>query len=149
MNKICIPTTLMLLLMATESPVGEALQLQQPSLSRRQAFASIATAAAASAFVIAPPASNALDMDAFANQQLKSSVCDDKKCAPKLTDDEALCRYGSPAQKTGEACVRAGLSTKRAGTLDAFGQSDRGDFARCKSRYEDKGDRYELVTECK
>jgi hypothetical protein len=146
MNKISTSTTLMLLLMATVSP-GEA--LQQPSLSRRQAFASIATAAAASAFVITPLASDALDMDAFANQQLSSSVCDDKKCAPKLTDDEALCRYGSPSQKTGEACVRANLSTKRAGTLDAFGQTDRGDYVRCKSRYVDMGDRYEMVTECK
>jgi hypothetical protein len=141
MNKISTLTTLLLLLMATVSP-SEA--LQQPSLSRRQAFASIATAAAASAFVIAPLASNALDMDAFANQQLTPSVA-----PPKLTDDEALCRYGSPAQKTGEACVRAGLPTKRSGSLDAFGKTDRGDYVRCKSRYEDRGDRYEMVTECK
>jgi hypothetical protein len=142
MNKISTLTTLLLLLMATVSP-SEA--LQQPSLSRRQAFASIATAtAAASVFVIAPLASNALDMDAFANQQLTPSVA-----PPKLTDDEALCRYGSPAQKTGEACVRAGLPTKRSGSLDAFGKTDRGDYVRCKSRYEDRGDRYEMVTECK
>jgi hypothetical protein len=45
--------------------------------------------------------------------------------------------------------VRAGLPTKRAGTLDAFGQTDRGDYVRCKSRYVDMGDRYEMVTECK
>lgn len=75
----------------------------------------------------------ALDMEAFINQELtKDSV------KAMLSDDEALCRFGQPSQATGEACLRAGLSTKRrsGGTLDAFGTVDRGDFVRCKFEYE-------------
>jgi len=113
------------------------------SLSRRAFFAA--------APLIAAPAAFALDMDAFANQQLADEVCDEKvnkKCAPKLTEDEALCRYGFPSKKTGEACVRAGMSTQRSGGLDASGTYDRGDYVRCKTFYEDKGDRYEKKVVC-
>jgi hypothetical protein len=59
----------------------------------------------------------------------------DKKCKPKLTEDEALCRFGQPSKKTGEACVRAGLSTKRPSGVDAFGSVDRGTFVKCKPNY--------------
>ena len=42
-----------------------------------------------------------------------------------MSDDEALCRFGSPSKKVGEACVRAGMSTKRPSGVDAFGTVDR------------------------
>ena len=90
-------------------------------------------------------------MDSFVNQELQSSKCDEKvnkKCAPKLTEDEALCRYGFPAKATGEACVRAGMSTARAGGLDAFGKMDRGDFVKCRVYYEDTGTKYEKRFDC-
>lgn len=83
----------------------------------------------------------ALDMDAFANQQLAGEACNektDKKCKPKLSDDAALCRFGSPSPETGAACLRAGMPTDRPGSpVDAFGKIDRGDYLRCKSYYVD------------
>jgi hypothetical protein len=88
----------------------------------------------------------ALDMDAFMNQELnKDSV------KPTLSQDEALCRFGQPSQATGEACLRAGLSTKRrsGGTLNAFGTVDRGDFVRCKYEYQlDGKGGYDKITVC-
>jgi len=87
----------------------------------------------------------ALDVDAFVNDQLAGETCNDrvdKKCKPKLSDDEALCRFGFPSKEVGEACQRAGLSTKRAGStqgLDASGKSDRGDYVRCKQFYANEG----------
>jgi hypothetical protein len=81
---------------------------------------------------------SALDIDAFMNNEL-SKPCDpsrDKKCAPKLSEDEALCRFGQPSPATGQACVRAGLSSKRPGGVDAFGKIDRGGFVKCKAVYE-------------
>jgi hypothetical protein len=94
--------------------------------------------------IAAPTAAMALDMDAFINKELESTTtsCDEKinkKCRPKLSDDEALCRFGSPSKATGEACVRAGMPTTKAGGVDAFGKLDRGDFIRCKTLYEDDG----------
>jgi hypothetical protein len=88
----------------------------------------------------------ALDMEAFINQELtKDSV------KPMLSEDEALCRFGQPSRTTGEACLRAGLSTKRrsGGTLDAFGTVDRGDFVRCNFEYElDGKGGYDKITVC-
>ena len=80
-------------------------------------------------------------MDAFANSQIEADKknCDpkrDPKCAPKLSEDEALCRFGSPTPATGQACVRAGLSPSRPGGVDAFGKIDRGGFVKCKPIYE-------------
>ena len=49
--------------------------------------------------VFAPPASTAafvlalLDFDAFESSEITK---DEKKSAPILSDDEALCRYGAP-----------------------------------------------------
>jgi len=56
-------------------------------------------------------AANALDMDAFMNSELESDKknCDpkrDPKCIPKLTEDEALCKYGQSGNARGEACKR-------------------------------------------
>jgi len=92
--------------------------------------------------IAAPTAAMALDMDAFINKELESTICDEKinkKCQPKLSDDEALCRFGSPSKATGQACVRAGMPTAKAGGVDAFGKLDRGDYVRCKTVYEDDG----------
>jgi hypothetical protein len=95
----------------------------------------------------APSVAWALDMDAFINQELsKDSV------NPMLGKDEALCRFGQPSQATGEACLRAGMSTKRrgsGGTLDAFGNVNRGDFVRCQFEYElDGKGGYDKITVC-
>ena len=92
--------------------------------------------------------SAALDMDAFARKELADEVCDDrvsKKCKPQLSEDEALCRFGQPSPKTGEACLRAGMSTKRPTGVDAFGTLDRGEFIRCKPKYVDDPKTNKLV----
>ena len=54
---------------------------------------------------------NELDMDAFMNSELESDTknCDpkrDPKCAPELSADEALCKYGQSGAARGEACKR-------------------------------------------
>jgi hypothetical protein len=102
--------------------------------------------------IATPTAAMALDMDAFINKELESTTCDEKinkKCQPKLSDDEALCRFGSPSKATGEACVRAGMPTAKAGGVDAFGKLDRGDYIRCKTIYEDDGGpKYVRVRKC-
>jgi hypothetical protein len=63
---------------------------------------------------------DALDYDSFMNKELNNEA---EK--PKMSEDEALCRFGSPSQKTGNACLQAGLSTKRPTGVDAFGTVDR------------------------
>ncbi|KAL7566985.1 hypothetical protein ACA910_019914 [Epithemia clementina (nom. ined.)] len=87
---------------------------------------------------------HALDMDSFIEQQLGAS----SSSSAVMTEDQALCKYGFPSKATGEACLRAGMSTKRSGSLDAFGTVDRGDFIRCKQFYNDTGTAYEKVTVC-
>jgi hypothetical protein len=47
-----------------------------------------------------PSVSRALDMDAFANAQIEADKkgCNpkiDPKCAPKMTEAAALCKYGN------------------------------------------------------
>lgn len=87
----------------------------------------------------------ALDVDAFMNKELDA---DNKKT--QLSDDEALCKFGSPNQKTGDACVRAGLSTTRAkGGVDAFGNVDRGDYVRCQTSYPFVDGKYVKTVTCK
>lgn len=124
--------------------------LVQPQLDSRRLFI-VRSATGLSAFVATttavkisfPDTAWALDMNAFENSQLTKS---DQPSL--LSADEGLCRYGAPGKETGDACVRAGISTKRTGTLDAFGTVDRGDFVRCKTYYDDKGDRYEKRVVC-
>ena len=102
----------------------------------RRAFLAATAAAATSATTAAVTTSQpafSLDMDAFINQEL---AADNNKA--QLSEDAALCKYGSPNPETGEACVRAGMPTTRKG-VDAFGKADRGDFVRCKQFYEDDG----------
>ena len=77
-------------------------------------------------------------------KELDNETCDDrtsKKCKPKLSEDEALCRFGQPSKRTGEACLRAKMSTKRPNGVDAFGSVDRGDFVKCKPNYVDDPER--------
>ncbi len=52
-----------------------------------------------------------LDMDAFMNSELEKDKanCDpkrDPKCAPQLSADEAMCKYGQSGDVRGEACKR-------------------------------------------
>jgi len=54
---------------------------------------------------------SALDMDAFMNSELEKDQknCDpkrDPKCIPKLSGDEALCKYGQSGNAKAEACKR-------------------------------------------
>lgn len=124
-----------------------------PSTSRRL-FLSTVTTDSILLTVGTQQSARALDMDAFIQKELalskNDSNCDDrvdKKCQRKMSDDEALCRFGQPSQATGEACVRAKLSTKRSSTVDAFGKVDRGEYLRCKAKYVDDGKSNKLVKE--
>jgi hypothetical protein len=50
-------------------------------------------------------------MDAFVNSELENDQknCNpkvDPKCAPQLTPDEAMCKYGQSGDARGEACKR-------------------------------------------
>jgi hypothetical protein len=117
--------------------------------SSRRTFLSISTSMAAVVVVVGPPShADALDMDAFAKQQLGGGT---NSQPPPLSEDAALCKYGSPAPATGAACERAGMSPKRVGTLDAYGNVDRGDFVRCKQFYDNNNGTtaYEKKTVCK
>lgn len=101
----------------------------------------------AAASLSLPPAAAALDMDAFASSQLA-------KEEPKykdLSEDEALCKYGSAGPDKGSACQRAGMSTagKGAKGVDAFGNIDRGDFVRCKREWKVIDGKYEKFDICK
>jgi hypothetical protein len=112
-------------------------------ISRRSAFlipttAAIITMITSSSSTL--PAAEALDIDSFIQKELDdtSTTCNektDKKCKPKLSTDEALCRFGQPSKSTGDACLRAGLSTKRPSGVDAYGSIDRGNFVKCKPNY--------------
>lgn len=84
------------------------------------------TLAGGGAMIGRPSAGSAIDMDAFALQQLSDDT-NKKQISVALTDDEALCKYGQPSPKKGDACVRAGLPTTAAkkGGVDAYGQVDR------------------------
>lgn len=102
----------------------------------RRSFLRVLMPATAAMLATTPPhVASALDMDAFAKQEL---VRDSAPAQRKLTEDEALCRFGQPSKGKGEACVRAGMPTKGLGKngLDAFGKVDRGEFARCTKSWE-------------
>ena len=89
------------------------------------------TSLASSSVSYSPP-SNALDIDSFENSLLEQDTtqCNpklDPKCIPKLTPDEALCKYGVPgADARTDACKRvrdAGgqLPTSKAGERSTQG----------------------------
>lgn len=115
----------------------------------RRSFLGTAAAAGAgvASMLIAPssPPAAALDMEAFANRELNAD-----STTKKMSDDEALCKFGMPSRKTGDACMRAGMSAKRRdGGVDAYGNVDRGSFVRCTASYVDTGTEYKKVVTCK
>lgn len=89
--------------------VDPAVSDTEPFFGRRKALQSILSVAVVVAS--SPPESFGLDMEAFANSQLAADKanCDpkrDPKCAPQLTADEAMCKYGQSGEARGEACKR-------------------------------------------
>ncbi|KAG7350408.1 hypothetical protein IV203_009768 [Nitzschia inconspicua] len=83
--------------------------IDEPLFGRRKALQSIL--AGASVVASFPSMSSALDIDAFTNSELEKDTknCNpklDPKCAPKMTQDEALCKYGQSGNARGEACKR-------------------------------------------
>ena len=78
------------------------------AMARRKAMGAILGGSVA--FLSASTA-HALDMDAFANAQIEADKknCNpkfDPKCAPTMTKDEALCKYGQSGDARGDACKR-------------------------------------------
>ena len=74
-------------------------------VSRRNVMATIFLS------TLAASKANALDMDAFMNAELASDAknCDpkrDPKCIPKLSEEEALCKYGQGGKARAEACKK-------------------------------------------
>jgi hypothetical protein len=89
--------------------VDPAVSDTEPFFGRRKALQSILSVGVVVAS--SPPESFGLDMEAFANSQLAADKanCDpkrDPKCAPQLTADEAMCKYGQSGEARGEACKR-------------------------------------------
>lgn len=80
--------------------------------SSRREIINIFTKATVGAVLIGTAAeSNALDMDSFENSLIEKDTTEcnskDPKCIPKLTADEALCKYGvSGADERTKACRR-------------------------------------------
>jgi hypothetical protein len=111
----------------------EVVESASPSESRRHFLAGSFAATVAAMTTWAMP-TLALDMDAFMAKELTSTTT--VASAKKLSDDEALCRFGQPSKARGDACVRAGLSTTlKKGGVDAYGNVDRGTYVRCQIIY--------------
>jgi hypothetical protein len=92
---------------STGNSLEKSLTVEEPLLGRRAAFQSVMLGA----IMLAPTVSSALDMDAFMNSELELDTknCDpkkDRKCIPKLTPDQAMCKYGQSGTLRGEACQR-------------------------------------------
>ena len=99
-------------------------------VSRRSVMATILLSTLAASASIA----NALDMDAFMNAELSndSKNCDpkrDPKCVPKLSDDEALCKYGQSGKARGEACTKVKAGGKELPSAAPQGKSLGGAYA--------------------
>lgn len=88
----------------------------------------------------------ALDFDAFESGEISK---DTSSSAPKLNDDEALCKYGAPGKAMGEACARAKIQRKIPGGVDATGKVDRGDYLKCRYEYPIVGGEYVKTRVCK
>mmetsp|Transcript_32482 Transcript_32482/g.74662 ORF Transcript_32482/g.74662 Transcript_32482/m.74662 type:complete len:150 (-) Transcript_32482:1463-1912(-) len=76
----------------------------------------------------------ALDMDSFANSQLEADKknCDpkvDPKCVPKLSSDEALCKYGQNGNARAEACKRVKAAGGKVPDAGSQGKSLGGAYA--------------------
>jgi hypothetical protein len=95
-------------------------------LARRRFFRDVVFASPAStaAFVLA-----LLDFDAFESSETTN---DEKKSAPILSDNKALCQYDAPGKAMGEACDRAGKKLNLPSFVDATGKVDRGVNLRCR-----------------
>jgi len=82
----------------------------------------------AAATILPLQEAKALDMDAFASQELKSSSSSSSRSGSdgnKMSDDEALCKFGQPSKQRGDACVRIGMSTTlKKGGVDAYGNGE-------------------------
>jgi len=83
---------------------------------------------------VASSQASALDMDSFVNSELESDKknCDpkrDPKCIPKLTPDEALCKYGQSGEKRGEACKRVKAAGGQVPDIKSQGKSLGGAYA--------------------
>ena len=77
---------------------------------------------------------NALDMDAFMNAELASDAknCDpkrDPKCIPKLSEQEALCKYGQGGKARAEACKQMRSEGKEIPAAAPQGKSMGGAYA--------------------
>mmetsp|Transcript_16134 Transcript_16134/g.39492 ORF Transcript_16134/g.39492 Transcript_16134/m.39492 type:complete len:159 (-) Transcript_16134:45-521(-) len=106
---------------------------QGPEVSRRSTF--FLPIAVLTASLGTDNNANALDIDGFMNSELQK---DSAKSDQGMSADEALCRFGQASPETGNACLRAGMTTERKGKpVDAFGKIDRGDYVRCKSFWVD------------
>lgn len=93
---------------------------------------------------------NALDVDGFIERELTN---DSKERKRNLKADEALCKYGQPGKDRGDACVRAGIPIKdvygkKNGTVNAYGEVDRGSYVRCQQFYELEEEGYVKKTYC-
>ena len=80
------------------------------SSTRRDAIQQFGSTTLCLLLASAAPA-DALDFDSFISQEIEKDVsgCDpklDRKCIPKLNDDEALCKYGGAGGARADACRR-------------------------------------------
>lgn len=96
--------------------------------------------------ITSPQPALALDFDAFESGEISK---DTSSSAPKLNDDEALCKYGAPGKAMGEACERAKIQRKIPGGVDATGKVDRGDYLKCRYEYPIVGGEYVKTRVCK
>eukprot|EP00588_Corethron_pennatum_P019249 CAMPEP_0194310286 /NCGR_PEP_ID=MMETSP0171-20130528/7224_1 /TAXON_ID=218684 /ORGANISM="Corethron pennatum, Strain L29A3" /LENGTH=148 /DNA_ID=CAMNT_0039063831 /DNA_START=60 /DNA_END=506 /DNA_ORIENTATION=- len=121
------------------TPLGSG---KDAAVGRRAALRTAGTTAASFAgFLVAGgrrssivPASYALDFDAFASSQIAEDTknCNpklDPKCIPKLTSDEAMCKYGQSGSARGEACERVKASGKALPDKEKQGKSLGGAYA--------------------
>ena len=113
---------------ATTTILHGAASSDSDIVSRRSVMATIflSTLAASNA--------NALDMDAFMNAELANDLknCDpkrDPKCVPKLSDDEALCKYGQSGKARAEACTKVKSGGKELPSAAPQGKSLGGAYA--------------------
>eukprot|EP00579_Thalassiosira_antarctica_P016561 CAMPEP_0201942486 /NCGR_PEP_ID=MMETSP0903-20130614/49119_1 /ASSEMBLY_ACC=CAM_ASM_000552 /TAXON_ID=420261 /ORGANISM="Thalassiosira antarctica, Strain CCMP982" /LENGTH=178 /DNA_ID=CAMNT_0048484887 /DNA_START=53 /DNA_END=586 /DNA_ORIENTATION=+ len=112
-----------------------------------RAFPIAVTAAfSMSAATLSPTPALALDFDAF---EARETSKDSGKSNPKLNDDEALCKFGSPGKSMGEACERAKMKPKLPANVDAFGKIDRGDYLKCVYEYPVINNQYVKTRVCK
>lgn len=111
------------------------------NLARRAALA-----AAAAAVALPGPPARALDFAAFESGEISK---DADRAAPKLSDDEALCKYGAPGKAMGAACERAKMKPNLPSVVDASGQVDRGEYLRCKTEYPIVDGQYVKTRVCK